>query len=747
MSTKLTQVVRLCLRCAPAALAMVMAGEVQARDDAEADAGPPKLEEITVTADRRNSYGADLVQAGSFRGARQLDTPLTINVVPDALIKAQMAESLLEALRNTAGVSPAQTSTTVYTSIAIRGINVENRGNYRLDGTLPIINLIDLPLEDKDRVEALKGASALYYGFTAPSGVINLTMKRPTADPFSEVTAFGNQYGEKGGHVDVGNTWGMFGARVNAVYATVESGIDYAGGHRSLLSGAFDFRPFDSLRFSLDAEHIVKQVNEPATIQYRHIPKSTVADLYPAILLPPLVDPTTNFGPRWASNRAEERNVLFSTNWKISDAWALDASYGTSHLQRDRHFNSLDLNTYGPTTDGNGLLLINLQPRGLFDNSNYRAEIAGTFKTFFLTHNLLFGASQNIRDQNSPSIVPALCPGATPTDPRVTCAQNIFNPVDIPPSPFPLPSNAAYTRINDIGYYLFDRVGVTEWLDILGGVRKSDYVETNLANHKVTFAAKPTSVSYGAVLKPRKWISFYGTYIEGLESTALAPQGATNFGQDVGAAPSKQYEGGVKVEPFSGLLAQAAYFDIKRGSTYVNADNLYVLDGEAEYKGAEFSLTGEVTRDWSVYLTGQIIDAKQISGAPTVITTNPTTGAVTVAPTVVGRLIENTPKQTFSLASEYKLPGVLHDFAVNAAAFYMSNRAVNAFNQAFIPATTTFDVGASYRGEIRDIPVTVRVSAQNVTNKWYFQSTGGGFVSEAPPRVIKFSVSTRFSEP
>src|SRR5262245_32943901 len=95
----------------------------------------PILDEIVVAADRRGSYSADLVQAGSFRGARQLDTPLTVNVVPDALIQSQQAQSLLDALRNTAGVSPSQVTTTVYSNLAIRGIRVENRTNYRLNGT------------------------------------------------------------------------------------------------------------------------------------------------------------------------------------------------------------------------------------------------------------------------------------------------------------------------------------------------------------------------------------------------------------------------------------------------------------------------------------------------------------------------------------------------------------------------------------------------------------------------------------
>jgi len=73
--------------------------------------GPATLSEIVVTADRKNSYSADYVQAGSFRGARALDTPLTISVVPREVLESQQAQSLLDALKNTAGVTQDQTST------------------------------------------------------------------------------------------------------------------------------------------------------------------------------------------------------------------------------------------------------------------------------------------------------------------------------------------------------------------------------------------------------------------------------------------------------------------------------------------------------------------------------------------------------------------------------------------------------------------------------------------------------------
>lgn len=728
---------------AMAALATAAGTHVQSAASQAQSADAPTIEEIVVTADRKNTYSADYVQAGSFRGARQLDTPLTVSVIPQEVLNTQQAQGLLDALRNTAGVSPAQTSTTVYSNIAIRGINVENRGNYRLNGVLPIVNLIDLPLEDKDRVEALKGASALYYGFTTPAGIINMTMKRPTLDPYVATSVFGNEYGQLGGHIDVGNTWGPFGVRLNGVYAAVDSGIDNTRGHRSLLAGAFDFRPTDNLTLTLDAEYILKKVNEPGVYRYIRLPAPTPTNLYPSLELPPLIDPQTNFGPDWASNRAEERNVLAAVNWKLSPAWVLSASYGSSHIVRDRHFNTIDLNNYGPDTDGNGLLNIGLQPNSTFDNSNYRAEIAGVVNTWGIRHELLIGASENIRDAFNVTTVAATCPGATPTAPRVRCPQNIFRPIDIPETPFQVPVGSE-TRIDDIGYFMFDRMEITKWLQVLGGVRKADYTEKSLSTGVETFHDSPTSISYGVVVKPWTWMSIYGTYIEGLESTPGAPATAANAGAQLGATDSTQREAGIKIEPRPGLLAQVAYFNIEKGSAFVNGANFYVLDGRARFEGTELSLTGEVTRDWSVYASGLFLDAKQISGADTVITTNPTTGAVTVVPTLVGRRIENTPRRTFSFATEYRLSELVPGLSVNAGAYYIGERAVNQFNQAFIPSYTLFDVGVAYTSSIFGRETTLRITDQNVTNKKYFSSTGAAIVAQGPPRVIKFSLTTQF---
>lgn len=110
---------------------------------------PTLLEAVVVTGERAQSFGSTRVQVGAFRDQNALDVPLTNNVVTREVLDSQGARTIFGALRNTAGVTRSQLSDSTYDNIAIRGVLVENRGNYRLNGSLPIVNLIDIPLEKR----------------------------------------------------------------------------------------------------------------------------------------------------------------------------------------------------------------------------------------------------------------------------------------------------------------------------------------------------------------------------------------------------------------------------------------------------------------------------------------------------------------------------------------------------------------------------------------------------------------------
>ena len=374
----------------------------------------PVLEEVVVTGARNNQFGTDVVQAGSFRGAKALDVPLTISVIPAAVLQSQQAITLMDALRNTAGVSSTGVGPVAYDNVTIRGIPVDTRNNFRLDGALNILSSTEFPLEDKDRIEVLKGASALYYGFSTPAGIVNLTMKRPTPDLLFSEDTFSDSNGGIGEHVDVGDTVGKFGYRVNAVYAHLDTGIAYSAGRRYLLGVAFDYKPLDNVVFSNDFEVFGRRIVEPAIF------KLPVTSSLAAVRLPSLsmLDPARNIaGAPWAENDTKEINYLGKVAWSISGDWNLSAYYGLSHLVRIRNnpqFTPTNLTT--ALQSGTGSVSFSAQ-NTLFENYNYATELAGTLHFGAVSDSVLLGASRKLEDLASPR----------PT--RSKIAQNFLDPV------------------------------------------------------------------------------------------------------------------------------------------------------------------------------------------------------------------------------------------------------------------------------------------------------------------------------
>src|SRR3546814_17800254 len=122
-----------------------------------------------------------------------LEVPLTMSGMPSEVLKSQQAVDLIDAVRNTAGVSTTGTGPVAYNNLTVRGIAVDTQTNFRLDGALNMLSATAFPLANKYRVEVLKGASALYYGFSSPAGIVNRTMKRATPDcsAFANVFAIG----------------------------------------------------------------------------------------------------------------------------------------------------------------------------------------------------------------------------------------------------------------------------------------------------------------------------------------------------------------------------------------------------------------------------------------------------------------------------------------------------------------------------------------------------------------------------
>ena len=698
---------------APVAAALALLSSGSARAQVLAGAPAATLGTVTVEGAKPGSFGSNTVQIGTFRDQTPLDTPATHSVVTREVLDAQGQRTLYGALRNTAGVTRTQLGGAVYDNIAIRGILVENRGNYRLNGSLPVINLIDIPLENKERVEVLKGASTLYYGFVPPSGIVNFVTKRAGDVPVTSIASAINQYGGADLHLDVGRRFGTdnaWGVRLNAAAGKEALGINNFQGDRQLLAVALDYKVLPALGFKLDLEHYKKQATEQPGIQL----------IAAATTLPAVPNNKTNLTGDWQQTKARATNVLMRVDYAFSNNWTGLVEVGQAHVTRDRKFSQFNLTN---AITGAGTLALTFQPGQQYDNSNIRAEVAGLVKTGSVSHDLTFGYTRNTRDQDSRSAVNVGITG-----------QNLFNPVVVAPVGQTVANTPLTSRITDKGVYVFDRVTLSDKFQVLAGVRQTNYVSENIFPTPSVYTAKQASPNAALLYKLTPSTSLFASYARGLEAGNIVPNGgATNYangGQLLPAASNKQLEAGVKAELAQGLLVQAAYFDIRRAIATVNPGNILSLDGEARYKGFELAASGEISRHWAVVASATVMEPKIIKD--TVVTNT-------------GNVPGNASKTTFSVFGEYK-PDSLPGLAVNAGVYFTGERPLNSANRVNLPGYATVSLGARYKTRLFGNNASLQANVDNLTDKSYYSAgdTTGTLASVGLPRTIRVAVKFDF---
>lgn len=682
--------------------AFAAAAETEAGSAADAGGeAPTTVEELVVTGER-GGFAAGAVQAGTFRNARVLDTPLTVNVIPRDVLDAQAAQGLYDALRNTGGVTRSQLNGATYDNVAIRGILVENRGNYRLNGALPVINLVEQPLENKARIEVLKGASGLYYGFVPPSGVINMTTKRAGSRPVTTLALRGDDHGTLIGHLDLGRRFadGDIGVRVNLAGGDVATGVDGVEGDRWLGALALDLEPTDRLSLRFDVERLAKDIAEPAALAL----PSAVGGV---VTLPAIPDSRQNLAGGWARYDAEATNLTGRVDYRFNDRLAAKVEIGRAETLRDRdysQFQGYDLVT------GEGTLRL-FQTRGQrYLNENVRAELTGLFETGPLSHELTLGWTWNERNQNGRG------------NQITNVAQNLYAPRAIAPVAVTTTLATNPSTITDEGLYLFDRVRLGEQWQVIAGLRASDYESVTATTR---YTAEESSPLFAVLWQPVESVSLYATYLEGLEEGGTAPANTVNAFEVLPPAKSEQVEVGIKAELFQRFTAALSAFQIERASAFTNSANRFVLDGRVEYRGVEFAGSGEITPAVSVYASALWLDAEQTSASN---------------PLQVGKRPENTPELTLSLFAEWR-PEVAPGLALNAGVFHVGDRAVNPLNQAFVGGYETYSAGVRYTRELAGSDTTFQVNVENLTDETYWNAAGNGLLGVGLPRTVKVSIS------
>jgi len=219
-------------------LALAQPSETPASGGSESNGAKEALEE---TIGRAHYREYDPTRADAFQlGLDILKTPASVSVISQDLLQDLQVNNIDEALRNVAGVTRQKTNNGGGESVSIRGFGA----SVFKDGA-PVatgLNVASLPSTEPanlERVEVLKGPTALLYGEGGPGGVINYVTKRPEAQRSTTVELLGGSYDFYKVELDTTGSFGdgrPFAYRLVGTYEDSKSFRDEVSRERLLLN-------------------------------------------------------------------------------------------------------------------------------------------------------------------------------------------------------------------------------------------------------------------------------------------------------------------------------------------------------------------------------------------------------------------------------------------------------------------------------------------------------------------------------
>lgn len=682
-----------------------------------------KFEGIEVTADRDRKKRDDLppFYAGSqvARGARLgllgnidiMDAPFNITSYTVQTIENQQAHTVAEVLANDASVRNTTPNGHMLENYSIRGFYA-NSWDMSLNGMYGVAPFGRVPTEFLERVEVLKGPSALLYGMPpqgSVGGTINLVTKRAEDEPLTRITTDYTSDSQFGTHLDIGRRFGQsneWGIRFNGVYRDGNTGVSGQSKERELGALGLDYRG-EGLRASIDVYDNKETFTGGSSADYTF--DSDVTSM------PSAPDSSTNlFAGTWG--KTENKGVVAHGEYDINDNLTAYAGLGTLRYNYSGYVQSTHAQGVDAQGDYSGTTTY---VRGYAETVSGEAGLRGHFQTGAVNHQVVLSTTS--LEIESGSVKKA----------SSSYDSNIYNPstpvlASDPGSPY----KTAETTLT--GVALADTLSFNEdKYRLTLGVR-NQRVQTDNFNSSGTKTSSydESAVTPVVALVVKPWaapVSLYANYIEGLSSgSTVTDTTATNYGEVFAPFKTKQIETGVKWD--TGNYAHTlSLFQITKPSVIADSStNTYTQDGEQRNRGVEWSTFGKINENWRVL--GGITFLRGV-------TTRTADG------TYDGNTAYGTPKWQSNLGFEWDDPHVA-GLTLSARAIYTGSQYTNSANTLKMPSWIRYDVGARYVTKINNKPVTFRLGIENLFDKNYWSGCfTDGYVTLGSGRTFKFSTS------
>ncbi len=705
------------------------------------------LSEIVVTGSADRDFAPGLSTVGGKEPQALRDVAQTVNVVNRAVLDAQAANSMTEALRNVPGITiSAGEGGAIGDNINLRGFSARtdvfrdgfrDRGQYTRD----TFNI--------EAVEVLKGSSSMLFGRGSTGGVINQVSKKPSLKPHTEVTGTIGTDDYYRATVDANRKLSDTSAvRVTAFGQDIKSTRDIVRNE--------DFGIAPSVRFGMgtpteltlsalvqrnndlpDFGFPVLTSNGPGTIRK---PADAPANAFYGYL-----DDKFKQSVNMANASLRHKfspTMTLRTQLQISDS-TTEASPSPLTSSSVRRVTEVKASPTNPATlkDPLSTLIASREDRDrdFSDKSIFsQTDLITKVQTGSVLHNLSTGLEFGRDKYREERFVW-----------NTTTAQreiNLGNPVNGTRQGQRARSRVVSTTADTLGVYVNDQIDLNKQWKLVGGLRWDRFkVSTGLAldtlpagfpvDTSVAIAPHTDSmVSHraGVIWQPSETQSYYLSYGTSFNPSAeTVTQSASTAALD----PEKNlsYELGAKIDTMEGNLSfNGAFFNVNKTNARTTdpITRITTLDGDVRVRGVEVGVVGRITPAWQVLAGYTLLDSEVVKSLD--VGTGFDAGVASQ-----GKTLQNTPRHNASLWTTYSILG---SWEAGGGLVYSSERYVNNFETAIVDGYTRVDASLAFKQPKYDI----RFNLQNATDKKYYEVASGGRASPVKGRALLMTVAYRF---
>ncbi len=601
---------------------------------------PPQLPRVTTTvvvkAKTGSEYLPDAVTVGNLEGVPLREMPLSATVVTRELLNDQGARLLSDVVKNDASVGDDYVPVGYYGVYQIRGFPIDLATGLEING-MTIAGEQDVPLENKQSVEFLKGIAGVESGVASAGGLIDFVTKRPAA--IKAVDLATDQRGTAYGAADLGHLFGaqrQVGVRVNLAGERIATYMNDTNGWRAMGAGAADWRINPRTIWKGDFEYQHKTERDGSG--YQLLGGTTVPDIDKIYRSTMLGDQP--WGP---ADTYDTFNTSTRLDYDLPAGWHAFAAGSFSHsLIQDNV-----IYAYGTPFDENGNVACPGAPdapayffcpvvQGVNEGGDYgiydyrdpgelrmdaqaEAMVTGHIKTGAITQDVAFGGELFLRSVQQPGFYTF----ANPSSPdgivqdgavyAYVGAENIYQP--LVPLPIESPLESAGPRrlwedSHQSALILQDRVSLPGRIQLIAGGRYDSLRDHNysleagtpctatnpnlpgpandpcpttydLSNNPVySVPTLPNNTDksiwlpqYAVTFNPIENLTLYGNYGVMLSLGPQAPWWVENANQFLNPFFTRQVEVGAKYEPDQRILLTTAFFHMRAPFIYPKPDS------------------------------------------------------------------------------------------------------------------------------------------------------------------------------